>query len=850
MGLPNLTREGARRRAELLEIKSYRVQLELDEGDAEGFGSVAAIRFRCREAGAASWIDLVAEEVVEAVLNGKPLDVSGYRPEEGIVLPDLAEDNELVVRARCGYSVAGEGLNRFVDPVDQAVYLYTHFEPAYAQRMFACFDQPDLKAEHELTVIAPAGWKVVGNTPVEFSQPTPQGMTRHVFAATPRISTYLVALMAGPWAEWHDTHHDESATIPLGLYCRASLAPHMDAERLFTETKQGFAFFHRTIGLPYPFGKYDQCFVPEFSAGGMENAGCVTLLDELVFRSRVAEDSYERRCGALLHEMAHMWFGDLVTMRWWDDLWLNESFATFAGVLAQAEATEYRHAWTSFASMEKAWAYRQDQMPSTHPVVADVPDVRAVELNFDAISYAKGASLLRQLAAYVGRESFFAGLRSYLTEHAWGNASLSDLLRALGEACGRDLSWWSEQWLESIGLTTLRAEFALDVEGRFIRFAVTQSEARPGGGEPRCLPVAIGIYADDGTGGLVCTHRVETDVAGPRTEVPEMVGAPGGGLVLLNDDEVAYCQTRLDPGSLATLVERIGDITDPLARTMCWSTAWEMTRDAEFRARDFVKLVRHGLPAEADPGTVGLLLQRAHTALDAYGDPARARPGWREHITWLMDQATAAEPGSDRQLVLVGAIAVAVLDEDQLATVRGWLGGSSPLPDLALDGELRWRLTQALVAHDQAGDREIGAELERDATSLGRLHAERTRALMPSPQAKEEAWQNAFRGDLPTAAAESLASGFSHPAQRRLLEPFAPRYFAEIADAWTRWESGGGRQLAMLLFPSWAASTETVAAADTWLAEHPHPPSLHRLVAEGRDRMVRMLKARAFDQTA
>src|SRR5699024_9435524 len=429
----------------------------------ETFDAVTPVGFAGREPGADAWIDLVAAQVRSATLNGVELDTSGYTEDEGIVLPDLAEHNELTVYADCRYMNTGEGLHRFVDPVDGNVYLYSQFESADAKRMFACFDQPDLKARVTMTVTAPEEWTVVCNTLVASSNRDDSGALRWMFETSAPVSTYLVALVAGPYQQWRDEHTSpvptadggEEVTIPLGIYCRASLAEYMDAERVFTETKQGFDFFHRSFGIAYPFTKYDQLFVPEFNAGAMENVGAVTFREDYGFRSRVTHYAYERRAETLLHEMAHMWFGDLVTMRWWDDLWLNESFATFASVLCQVDATRYVNAWTSFANIEKAWAYRQDQLPSTHPIAADMVDLQAVEVNFDGITYAKGASVLKQLVAYVGLDNFLSGLNVYFTRHAYGNAELTDLLQALEEASGRDLSWWSAQWLETTGLNAL-----------------------------------------------------------------------------------------------------------------------------------------------------------------------------------------------------------------------------------------------------------------------------------------------------------------------------------------------------------------------------------------------------------
>ncbi|GAA3191990.1 hypothetical protein GCM10020255_091820 [Rhodococcus baikonurensis] len=483
MVAPNLTRETAAQRSAILTVQNYLIELDLTDGtDAPGeetFSSKTTVTFTAT-AGASSFIDIVAARVHSAVLNGTALDVSDYDESTGISLPDLAADNELVIEADCIYSHTGEGLHRFVDPTDDAVYLYSQFETADAKRMFACFDQPDLKATFDVRVTAPTSWKVISNSAVVETLAADPG--QHVFRTTPKMSTYLVALIAGPYAQWTDNYSDEHGDIPLGIFCRSSLAEFMDEERLFTETKQGFDFYHRNFGVPYAFGKYDQLFVPEFNAGAMENAGAVTFLEDYVFRSKVTRYSYERRAETVLHEMAHMWFGDLVTMAWWDDLWLNESFATFASVLCQTEATEYTNAWTTFANVEKSWAYRQDQLPSTHPIAADIPDLAAVEVNFDGITYAKGASVLKQLVAYVGLEPFLAGLREYFREHAFGNATFDDLLGSLEKSSGRDLSDWGRQWLKTTGLNILRPDFDVDADGKFTRFAVLQDGAAPAPG--------------------------------------------------------------------------------------------------------------------------------------------------------------------------------------------------------------------------------------------------------------------------------------------------------------------------------------------------------------------------------
>jgi aminopeptidase N len=854
---PNLTREQAEQRAELLEVQSYVIELDLTNGSGgpgeKTFRSTTTVRFRAQQAGVASWIDLVAERAERAVLNGIELDLLHYREDKGIELPDLAEENELLVEADCRYMNTGEGLHRFEDPVDGSVYLYSQFETADAKRMFACFDQPDLKATYQLTVLVPADWKAISNTAVESSEDDITGAVRQRFATTDVLSTYLVALVAGPYAEWRDEFVDETedggVVIPLGLYCRASLADHMDAERLFTETKQGFGYYHEAFGVRYPFGKYDQCFVPEFNAGAMENAGCVTFLEDYVFRSRVTRYLYERRCETVLHEMAHMWFGDLVTMRWWDDLWLNESFATFASVLAQASATEYEHAWTTFANIEKSWAYRQDQLPSTHPVAADIPDLEAVEVNFDGITYAKGASVLKQLVAYVGLDNFLAGLRVYFAKHAWNNATLADLLTALEEASGRDLSGWGAQWLQTTGLNLIRPRFTVAPDGTFSEFTVLQGPARPGAGECRTHRLAIGVYDFDDTGKLVRNHRVELDVEGDRTEVAELVGVPRGKLVLVNDDDLTYCTMRLDTDSLATLLEHIADIAEPLPRTLCWSAAWEMTREAELKARDFVQLVLRGIGAETEVGVVQRLLLQAQTALNSYADVAWAPEGWRQFSHRMLELAQAAEPGSDHQLAFVNSLAGGVLDDEILTVIRAWLDGTAPLPGLTVDTDLRWRLLRALSAHGRATLEDIETERQRDATAAGNRHAEWARALRPTEEAKAEAWQRAvFDDDLPNAVSDSIIAGFSHPAQKPLLAQYVAKYFADVAGVWERRSSERAQPTVMGLFPAWSVVQGTVDAANAWLAED-RPPALRRLVSEGRAGIVRALAAQEFDRS-
>ncbi len=845
---PNLTRDQAALRAAAITVSSYRIDLDLTDGaGGAGTGSFhtrSEVRFAATAA--STWIDFVGESVTSATLNGRALDVSGWSSGEGLTLPALEAENVLVVDAVGRYMNTGEGLHRFVDPEDGAVYLYSQFETADAKRMYACFDQPDLKARFTFVVTAPADWQVVTNGAPEGVADGPAGARIHTFGQTAPMSTYVTALVAGPYHVVRDSHDG----IDLGLFCRASLAEHLDADRLFTETKQGFDFYHQAFGVRYPFGKYDQLFVPEFNAGAMENAGAVTFREEYVFRSKVTRYLYERRCETILHEMAHMWFGDLVTMRWWDDLWLNESFATWASVVAQTSATEYRSAWTTFANVEKSWAYDQDQLPSTHPIAADIVDLEAVEVNFDGITYAKGASVLKQLAAYVGFDQFLAGLRTYFAENAFGNATLADLMRHLSAASGRDMDAWASMWLQTTGINRIEPVFAVDDSGRFASFAIRQHGAAPGAGELRPHRLAVGVYDDDDSRGtLVRIRRVELDVAGETTDVPELVGTERGKLVLVNDDDLTYCKLTLDGDSLATAVARIGDIEDSLPRTLVWSAVWEMTRDAQMRARDFVALALGGIDAETEIGVVQRVLAQVRLAVGSYADPQWATDtGWPTVARRMLALAQGAEPGSDKQLAYVGALAACKLSGTEIEAIDGWLNGSAPLPGLVLDADLKWTLLGALVAHGAAGDAEIDAAAAADATASGERRATGVRALRPGAAEKQQIFDRVVGDDsMANALQDAAIGGFSHPAQGEVLAAFVDQYFAAVADVWAHRSSEVAQKVAVGLYPRWAVGEQTVAAARAWLSGD-HPSALRRLVSEGLAGTERALKARAADR--
>jgi aminopeptidase N len=850
--VPNLTRDDAAERAGLLMIDSYDIALDLTDGGGKPaertFRSTTTIRFRAARPGAATFVDVIADRFHRVTLNGADVDVSGYRTDAGIALTGLAADNELVVDADLLFTNSGEGLHRFVDPLDGETYLYSQFETADAKRMYACFDQPDLKATFTLSAIVPEHWEVASNGRLVAADELAAGK-RVSFATTARMSPYITALVAGPYHVARTTHDG----IDLGLWCRRTLAQHLDADDLFTVTAQGFDWFHANFGVRYAFDKYDQLFVPEFNAGAMENAGCVTFREDYVFRSKVTDARYERRAETILHEMAHMWFGDLVTMRWWDDLWLNESFATYASVLCQTSATRWTDAWATFANAEKTWAYRQDQLPSTHPIATDAPDVQTAEVNFDGITYAKGASVLKQLGAYVGVDAFLAGLREYFVEHAYGNTTLADLLSALESASGRDLGQWSKLWLETTGINTVRPDFDLADDGTFRRFAITQSAPAEVATTNTLRPhrLAIGLY-DHRDGALVRTHRVELDLAGDSTDVPELVGRAQPALLLLNDDDLTYAKVRLDDRSLATLLEGgITKLDGALPRALLWSAAWDMTRDGELRTRDYVALVVAGAAAEPDIGVMQSLVRQALRALEIYADPDWAPQGFAALADASLAALQAAAPGSDHQLAWVHALIGAARSPEQAAWLRGLLDGTTTPAGLVVDEELRWAIVQGLSARGTIGAAEIDAEVERDPSAAGQRHAATARALQPTAAAKAEAWRLAVHDDeLPNAMQTAVIAGFAHPLHGELVAPYVARYFAEVTDVWSRRTSELAQNVVVGLFPTWTStiSTATVAAADEFLADDELPAALRRLVGEGRADITRALRARDADR--
>lgn len=899
----NLTRAEAETRASLISNVHYSITLDLRDGanqQQRTFPSTTTVTFT--SGAGETFIDLRAAVVHKVELDGQDITTSAvplrdgtYDETRGIQLQLTAGTHELTITADAVYSSTGQGLHRFVDPADNETYMYTQFETADAKRVFACFDQPDIKATYAVAVTTPEAWTVVTNNTTQVqtavgnsaadtagNSTTGTSTATHTAVVDYPLSTYLIAFCVGPWFSVQDswigtiTEHPETAgahagsdagsdavpqvaqtskpnlqtsgsiTIPLGLYCRQSLAQYMDAEELFTITKQGFDWYAANFGVAYPFHKYDQVFCPEFNMGAMENAGAVTFRDEYIFRSQASHYQYERRADTVLHEMAHMWFGDLVTMRWWDDLWLNESFATWASAAAQAEATKFRTAWVTFANKEKAWAYGQDQLSSTHPVFSDASDILTVEANFDGITYAKGASVLKQLAAYVGIDAFMAGIRAHFMDHGWDNATFDQLLANLEKHSGRDLSDWANQWLKTTGINTLAAA-TTTANGKYDSFSITQTGAAPGAGETRTHRIAVGLYNEQ-DGQLIRTQRVELDIAGPRTEIPELVGVEQADLILVNDDDLTYALIELDERSLASIHKGVHRIADPMARSLVWSATWQMTRNAQMRARDFVDLVARGAHAETEMAVLEQILLQARTAVATYVAPEAKAASWNTLRTALLEGATTTTGAA--QLAFFRAFAACPLDDAATTLLHQLLAGTTTIDGLNIDQDLRWAILIALSGAGEQVEETIAAELERDNSSGGAMLALQARSA--APDAKARVWDDIVeRGHtLSNLELRHRIAGFTHVGHGALLQPYAAKFVDVVETLWRNLTSEMALPTTQGLYPTWDHSEATDAAIAEIIARSDKESGWRRPLMEGRDAVARAKAAIARDAQA
>ncbi|MGW1881867.1 aminopeptidase N [Streptomyces sp. NPDC001970] len=828
--MPVLTRDEAQTRAQLLDVHRYTIDLDLTTGD-ETFDSRTAIRFTARAAGD-TFVELKPATLRSVTLDGQPLDpetLDGNR----LALKGLtAGEHELHIDAAMRYSRTGEGMHRFTDPSDGETYLYTQLFMEDVQRVFAAFDQPDLKSVFEITVTAPEGWTVLAN-----GITTDHGQGRWTAPPTPLISTYLVAVAAGPWHSVRTEH----AGLPFAIHCRQSLAPYLDAdaEEILDITRACYDRYHEKFEEPYPFDSYDQAFVPEFNAGAMENPGLVTFRDEFIYRSAVTDTERQTRAVVIAHEMAHMWFGDLVTLRWWDDIWLNESFAEYMGYQTLTEATRFTDTWTDFGIVRKAWGYDADQRPSTHPVAPDpdaVPDTASAMLNFDGISYAKGASALRQLVTWLGEKDFLTGINLHFARHRFGNATLADFIDSLAEATDRDVHSWAEAWLRTTGVDTLTPAVA-ESDGSW-RLDITQDGSRP-------HRIAVGAYdRDPAEGGrLVLRERFEIDVppGEPTTARPGRRPA----LVVLNDGDLSYAKVRLDEDSAEPALRSLSGIPDPLTRAVVWNCLRDMVRDGELEPTAYLETARAHLPAESDLAVVQGVLAFAGTQIaDRYLTP-EARPAALALLTDLTrDLIRRTEDGRDPGLRLT-AVRHFIDSASQSNALRDWLGSGSVPGGPDLDPELRWRILARLAVLGATDESEIAAELDRDPSATGQEGAARCRASLPTPEAKTAAWSRLFDSDdLSNYLFTATAQGFWRPEQAELLRDYVPRFYPSAVAVAARRGPAIAEAAGRYAFPAHAADAEALRLGEDFLRDTEMIPALRRKLVDQLDDLRRALAIR------
>ena len=870
----NLTRTEAEERASLVTVHAYDVTLDLTK-DEVTFPSTTTIRFSATTPGAETFLDLLAPNVRSITLNGEALDPAACYDDSRIRLSNLKAENTVVIEADQAYSHTGEGLHSFTDPVDSQRYVYTQCEVADARRIFPTFEQPDLKSRFTFHILAPAEWTVISNQPTPKPVPLPDQdevkIAQWDFSQTPMMSTYLIAVIAGPYARYLDSYlSTDGHVVPLGAFVRRSMAQYLDAEEIFDITKRGFEFYETSFGMSYPYTKYDQIFVPQYNAGAMENIGAVTLTEErYVFRSRPVQAQVDTRANTILHELAHMWFGDLVTMKWWNDLWLNESFAEYMSHLA-ASNTRWPQAWTDFLATRKLTGYQQDQLPTTHPIVAEINDLADVEVNFDMITYAKGASVLKQLVAWVGQDNFLKGVHNYLKKYAWSNATLHDFLGEVSEASGRDLTGWSKVWLEEAGVTLLRPITTERVEGVYATVSIAQEipavysrfSTIPHRDLPEIVvspslrPHRLGVagytMSEDG---LTQEWVYQVDIDGALTDIPELEGGLIPDLLIINDGDLTYAKLRLDEASAEALPSLIGKIVDPLTRALIWGSLWDSVRDGELNARSYIDIVLTSISQETLSTTMMSLLMRLRTALQLYVAPEYQADAQDDAAARLVALAMRADRGSDEQLQFFKAFAGLACNQTQLGFVADVLDGTSDVPGLKVDTDLRWELLTDLVAMGWRGEKDIDAELERDNTMSGTEKAAGARAAIPTIEAKRLAWRlGVLDESVPNATQRNILAAFTKVADPTLLREFAIEYFAQIETTWQTRTREMAQNVVVALYPLRSVNDPEInvlSMTDQWLDRlGAKLPALRRLVLSSREEVIRAQLAQEVDAKA
>ncbi|WP_445284515.1 aminopeptidase N [Streptomyces sp. DSM 118148] len=821
-----ITRDEAQLRAQLLDVHRYTVELDLTTGD-ETFDSRTVIRFTARSAGD-TFVELKPASLRTVTLDGQPLDpqtLDGNR----LPLPGLtAGEHELRVDAAMRYSRTGEGMHRFTDPTDGETYVYTQMFLDDVQRVLAAFDQPDLKAVFELTVTAPENWTVLANGVTEHL-----GQGRWRAAPTPPISTYLVAVAAGPW----HTRRTEHRGLPFGIHCRRSLAPYLDADadEILDVTRACFDRYHEKFEEPYPFDSYDQAFVPEFNAGAMENPGLVTFRDDFVFRSAVTDTERQTRAMVIAHEMAHMWFGDLVTLKWWDDIWLNESFAEYMGYQTTLEATRFTQPWVEFGVTRKAWGYDADQRPSTHPVAPDaVDDTAAALLNFDGISYAKGASALRQLVAWLGEKNFLAGINIHFERHRFANATLADFIDSLAAATDRDVPAWADAWLRTTGVDTLTPRVAA-ADGT-CALTVDRAGSRP-------HRVTVGLYDHDLTDEGRLTPREQLGVDVPQS-TPQPIGKRPA-LVLVNDGDLTYAKIRFDAESFEAVRAGLSGLPDPLTRAVVWNALRDAVRDGELPPGAYLEAARTHLPLETDLALAqGVLAFAAHEVTDRYLRPEDRPAALATLGSLCRDLLRRTEDGDNPGLRLIAVrhfIDVAAHPD----TIAAWLADDTVPGGPELDPELRWRILGRLAVLGATDEAAIAAELERDPSASGQEGAATCRAALPDPEAKRAAWDAMFAtDDLSNYLFTATARGFWQPEQADLVREYVPRYYQDAVPLAARRGPAIAAAAGRWAFPYHAVDAEHLALGEACLRDAEPVAALHRRLVDELDDLARALRVR------
>lgn len=834
MTTANLTHAEATARSAALRLSTYELHLDVTSAptDADSYEVTSRITFTTTKP--KTFVDYLGKAVHAVRVNGEEVEntFDGGR----VYLSNLPVGEELTVEITGSsyYSRTGQGLHRMHDQADDTTYLYSHLEPSDARRIFPCFDQPDLKASYEVHLTGPEGWQLLSNQPEVGREKTDSGEVAH-FAPTPLLSTYLTAFAAGPYVEKHSTWTapDGSLEVELRAFARASMAEYLDDE-ILQVTAQGMDFFHSNFGYPYPWGKYDSIFVPEYNLGAMENPGLVTFTEHYLFRSAATRAQHAGRTNTILHEMSHMWFGDLVTPQWWDDLWLKESFAEFMGADSSVHATEYTEAWVNFAGQRKNWAYLQDQLPTTHPIKAEIPDVDAARQNFDGITYAKGAAVLKQLVHYVGRENFYAGARDYFQKHAFAAATFDDLLKALKKHTDRDLDAWSTSWLRTWGPDTLTPE--LHTDGDKIHELAIAVEA-----EDTTRPHRLNVALFDDSLNKYAT--LDVDLEGERTILDEASGLQAPALLLLNDADHTYAKVRFDETSLDTIRTRLSEVPDELSRAVIWTSLWNLTRDGEWPVRSYLDTVLNHAPAESNPTLLTTAFANARYAIDHFVSEDVREEIRADYAERLWEVLQKAPDGSDAQLTFARAAIQALAatpEESGTQRLRALYDGS--LDGLALDPDIRWAILRALAACDAVSAEELKAEKERDNTLTGAAAYLGASHAFPSAELKREVFDLVRTpGKYSNAEVDSLLAAFNAPRSAHLTEAFAQEYFDSLAKLWEEHPIEIANRLVRGLYPDLAMAD---AATSEFLSSE-RPRALRRVLLECQDALRRAQRVRA-----